>query len=621
MRYLLAFLFLTTTAYATLNEVDKTVITNRTLLVNGGFENGKAKWTASAGTFTVTGTSPMIGLYHGVWDAAASADTLTTTAVTIPAGFYGRNGVASCVFTTASGTATHEIQAYDGSNVLAEQTIVSSTTPVRTSVNFIYPSSGSISLRIYANANEPSIAIDDCHLTLADGFNISNVSQATFVGGLENAGASTCEYAENTSTAISDFVDLGAGSGCAAWTATSNGPGTISAQGTNDHRLVYTNMPPGHYRFELQGLFQKGVTAGGACYFRLSDGTNTYQPQGTGTSGATEVYIPSLTFHATYTTSGTRTFKIQAADSWATTGCKWFNLANNPASWKIYRYPTSAEQVFTAEQLANSWSGYHDTTCSWARTNTALGDPTADASCALVEQTNSNFGTVSTSGSVLPAITFTPKKSGRYYACAAVTYAVGGANSTSTLALKDGSTTVATARNSLTSGFLGNTSLCGIVVATDITAKTLSIQTANDTTSVTITEASPGRSPIEWSIFQLDQSFPQPLIRNGVVSSSSGVVKTVTAYITNSGTPTTTRQDGSWISSLTDGGVGITTVNITSGTFSVAPNCITQAQTAVGKACNITTAATTSSFVSTCFNTNTGAAEDHNFYIQCVGAP
>ncbi len=47
----------------------------------------------------------------------------------------------------------------------------------------------------------------------------------------------------------------------------------------------------------------------------------------------------------------------------------------------------------------------------------------------------------------------------------------------------------------------------------------------------------------------------------------------VSAYISFPGNvPTVTRQDGSWISSITDGGVGIATLNITASTFSVAAN-------------------------------------------------
>ena len=140
---LLTYITFTQSVFATLNDVDKGDIFNKNLLSNGGFEKNKYGWTASAGTFAITKSSPMVGRAHATWDAAASADTLISSA-TIPTGMYGRNGVASCLFKTASGTATHTIQAYDGTNILSSVAVTSSTTPTRASANFIFPSSGSI---------------------------------------------------------------------------------------------------------------------------------------------------------------------------------------------------------------------------------------------------------------------------------------------------------------------------------------------------------------------------------------------------------------------------------------------------------------------------------------------
>ena len=68
--------------------------------------------------------------------------------------------------------------------------------------------------------------------------NIGTVAQATYFGGMSNAGANSCAYSESTSSGTSNFIDLGTGSSCAAWTVDATGTANgITAQGTNDHRL------------------------------------------------------------------------------------------------------------------------------------------------------------------------------------------------------------------------------------------------------------------------------------------------------------------------------------------------------------------------------------------------
>lgn len=608
-------------AFATLNEVDKTNIFSKNMLKNGGFENGKASWTASAGTFAVTTSSPMVGLQHATWDAAASADTLTSGDITIPAGFFARNGVASCVFTTASGTATHEIQVWDGASVLSEATITSSTNPTRTSVNFIYPSSASVAVRIYANADEPSVAIDDCYLGPAEGYNVSSVSQATFVGGMENAGASTCTYLENTSTATSDFVDLSTGTSCAAWTVTSNGPGTISAQGTNDHRLVYTNMPPGNYLFMINGTIMKGNSTAGTAYFRLSDGTTTYQVQANGTGGSVVQSINSLQFHVTVTTTANRTYKIQAADDAVITP-QLYNGANSPLSWKVYRFPTSAEQAYTPDLQAMSWSGYFDNTCSFARTNTSYGDAT-DASCALVERTNQNFGSVTSNAGTNIGINFTPKKAGRYWVCATVSVAGSALGADLGMKFWDGTTTIVERdTDAAVAGVVYTVPLCGIYVATNTSAKTLSIQTkALATGSITIA-ALTATSAVEWSIVSIDQSLPAPVLTNMVTTGSSGGVKIDVANINCDAGSAITSQNGSWVSSVGNVSGGACAVTLTTGNYSATPYCWASPNTAFASVGLIlSTAQSSATAVSVdCEDDASTACTAYDFNLFCIGA-
>lgn len=592
MRYLISLLIsnllIFQPAFATLNDVEKAQAKVTNLLPNPGIQNGKAGFTltgtgASLSTdTTVSGTG--FGDTYLEWDSDG-ADQVLSMCGTLKEIHKSANGAGAWSIAVPSGAATTTITVTDGSNPLVTATtITNSTTATYTSVNPQFPSSGSVCLVLTSvAANEPAIRIYHGFLGLAKDWNVSSVSQATFVGGMENAGSgATCNYSQNTSSGISDFDDLGAGTSCAAWTVVSNGPGTISAQGTNDHRLVYTNMPPGNYQFIVSGIMGNGSAANATVFFQLSDGTNSYQAQGIGASAQalnTNIFV----FHVTVTTSATRTYKIQCSDNAAIT-CAWFNSANNPGSWKVYRFPTSSEQAYTPDLQAMSWSGYHDNTCSWARTNTAIGDPTADASCALTQLTNQNFGTVSTTGSVLPGITFTPKKAGRYFVCAGLSSIYGSAVSTVKAHLLDDSTVIAQqAFSSAAASYIGNMHLCGVVVATSTASKTLKIQTAVDSGTVTMTVTSPNTYAITWNIVSIDQSLPAPVLTNMVTSGSSGGVKIVSASLNCDASSAVTSSEAGF-TSLAIGNIASGSCAITwaSTIWTAAPRCFITATTISG---------------------------------------
>jgi hypothetical protein len=618
MRYLIILLtILTTQATAqSLTETQRQLMVARNLLVNGGFENGKQRWTPNdTADFAVTGSSPMVGLYHATWDADASTDTLVTTAVTIPAGMYGRSAVASCVFTTASGTATVEIQAYDGSNVLSESSITSSTSPSRSSTNFVMPSSGSIQLRLYANADEPSVAIDECYIGSSDGFNVGTYAAAQFIGSAYIPATSLCTPTR-ANTAIGAF---GSDTDCPGPTVESNpGPATIQTTDNNGPGFPVNAVPPGIYRVRIQTAATMS-SASGASNFAINDGTTTAGEQAGGphTTATRGLITVEATF--TYTSTANRTFTLYGKSS---AGTITLDMDGVITYFSLYRYPGSNEQSYTPDKLANSWSGYHDTTCSWARTNTAFGDPTADATCTFTERTNVNFGTVTSalSGSdKLPGIVFTPPRAGRYYVC--VGYYVTSSAGNPVVQLVDGSGTVVTTGGFTTSGAAPLNENCGIYVASSTSSVTLKLQTKTSSGSVTIGTTWPN---VEWKIFQIDQNLPAPLLVNSVVNPRNGVTNIVSAYIDFGGgaSPSVSREDGDWISSLTDNGTGDTTININSGIFSAAPNCTcTATQSGVGTAiCRyVDGVPATSSQVRFKVLSGGGTALDDNIAVICVG--
>ena len=609
MRYLILFFYLLSTlpASATLNEVDKTQIFNKNLLPNGGFENGKGsgsgKWTASAGTFAVTGTSPMVGLYHATWDAAASGNTLTSTAIAIPAGWYGRNGAVSCLITTASGTATHEIQAYDGSNILSESTVTSSTTPARSSANFIFPSSGSISLRIYANADEPSIAIDDCYLGPAEGYNLGSVSQAQFIGSAYFATPTNCTFTV-TSTTLAALSD----SDCPGPTVEYNpGPGTIQTTDANAPSVTVNNLPPGLYEV----IFTGGVANGSSNQTQamaISDGT-TQSGQQTVNGGNASYSAFTLVGYFSYTTSGNRTFQIFASAS-ANAVIIGNNASNARTTFSIKKFPLSNEQVFTTDQSDFGWTAYTPTL------GAAFGTPTL--------------------------VSFFYKRIGDtlYVRGTATNGTV--ANSLATISLP-GSLTIDTTKLSISNNTSNNGMQVGEynglitqtytpIVTAPATSTTLvylgnqvnqSARLTPGTTSAGISLQTGGHGAFTFAVpvtgWQNTNRAPQ--LVNSVVNPSSGVTHIASAFISNSGTPTVTRQDGTWISSLTDNGTGDTTINFSANTFSATPNCVCTdsngASAGFGCLQDASTAMSSSQVRIQTFNTT--VPTDRDFMIICMG--
>lgn len=615
MKYFIILFYLLSTlpAGAALTDVDKTQIFSKNILPNGGFELGKSGWTPNdTADFAVTTTTPMVGLAHATWDADASTDTLAYAAFPIQAGYFGRNGVASCLFTTASGTATVEIQATDGSNVLSEASITSSTSPTRTSTNFIFPSSGSIQLRLYANADEPSIAIDDCYLGPAEGYNVSSVSQATLHGTASHAGTASCQWAGTSATMAAFSADAD----CPTPTLTVN----ALAPSTKVPGIRFTNLPPGRYVVDAVAALEGGTST--ECSFAISDGSTT--------SGATYAVGNATTdgplqaeFNYTAAQSDI-TFQIYQDRLSGANSCLVTNTTEFVLKFRVTRFPTSSEQAYTPDLQAMSWSGYHDSTCSWARTNTAYGDPTADATCALVERTNQNFGTVSTTGSVLPGITFTPKKAGRYFVCASALWQTG-ALAQGNLRLLDNASNVIDVSSSTitTGGYLDTAKLCGIISVTSTAAQTLKIQTASNTSSLTIAASLYSVSAIEWSLVSIDQSIPAPVLTNMVTTPSSGGIRICSGYIANAGTPSVTRSDGDCLTNPVDNGTGDTTLTFATGTFSATPNCTCSGVVSAGQSvvCAIdSTTATSSTTVRVQTTTVVPADFDAPFHLTCIGA-
>jgi hypothetical protein len=538
---------------------------------NRDAESGTTNWTnTGSGTFTTTTTAANVanGAKSFSFDAAAANDVVSSDAQAIPAGLYGANCLAQFYYLGFDSNITAQV--YDGTNVIASQALTAASAYKAVQINFVCPSSGNLQLRFLASANAAIGYWDEVHLGSA--LNISNSSQAKAFGSVTVTACSAAWTVTNTS-----LTAFGTQTSC-SYAAT----GSASAPGTNIPGITFATMPPGDYVIEYEGFFN-GNTSGNNAYLQFTDGTNTARELsgcGVGATTATTQGCPGIRQTFTYTTAQSNV-TWQLKGKIASGAISVFGTTANPGVIRVYYFPPSASQTLADNLGPQSWAGYHDNTCSWARTNTSYGDPTADASCALVERLNRNFGTVSTSGGVLPAITFTPKQAGRYWVCATAKVLNSAAGTDNNMRLWDGTTVIAEAETyEYVINNIVSVPICGLYYATSTSAVTLSVQTKAASNTVTIAGNAANASSLEWSIFAMDQAMNAPVLIGSVTSGASGAERIERAKINCDSSSAILSQSGSWITAVGNIASGACAVTIATGMFSAAPTCTLTANAA-----------------------------------------
>lgn len=624
MKYLILFTFLMNVLFPAsmaLTPVDKQDVASKNILVNGGFESGKSKWTASGGTFAVTSSSPMIGNSHATWDSGSASQTLTSTAIAIPDGFKSLNGVASCLIEVPTGTATHKLQAYDGTNVVVEQTI-HATGKARVSSNFILPSSGNISLRLISVASdEPSIKIDDCHIDLADSRNTSNVSQAKLLGKIRMTG---CTDWSRSNTAFGSFS---ATSGC-SYTLTGNAlsPATVIPA------IRFNSIPPGYLHFVARGAFYKTVSStNGDVAFRFSDGTNTFGEQGTGhiSGGGAAVGLNVLSGSIAYATAqGATTIEIQGRSGVTTTSTAAAisdnigpngNTIIDAVEIEVYHYPLASQQAVNSDTQpwrvdanisgANPSLGTSSVASYTEITDASLTLTNNSGSGVLTTQipcstTNPPTGTTCSAGSESVGVSFTIPRAGDVKACASFTWQ--GQSDSSGDSVAAAFQIVETPTNAQTISQEGRSRvnaqhggvaavstatnypirICGTFSFSSAGQKVLRLMyeqlvSSTPTGSLVLADASAsvGQRDIHWEVYPIDQQFPAPTLVNSVTSQTNGALRIEHGILNCDAGSAITSQSGTWISSIGNISTGACTVTLVSGIFSTAPTCMVSAKT------------------------------------------
>lgn len=595
---ILVLLMLSVPAFAQMTATQKQDVPFVSIIPNSGFENGRAGYTESGGTFLVvnSGSNLLNGLGSVTWDSNAASQTLRSPQVAVPQGLRGKNGQLFCSIKPASTPATHVLELWDGTTGSLGQTIVvaDTSTAAITSINFVFPTSGNIGWRLRSVAsNEPLIAIDDCYLGPAT--NLSSVAQATLVASAFKAGTTNCSWTLTSTT----FTDFGTDTDCPALTVdVSSGIGSVVTIDDDLPQIVINNLPPGTYK--VTATFIGASLVASNQYFRLSDGT-TGRGEQDFTIGASAAANYALSATFTYATAGNRTFKVQARQDSGATFLGNDN-ANRRLQFIIERIPSVGETVANLNTGNYDWTAFTPTTQGFGTTTSNECFHARDGGDMLI-RCKLTTGTVTATEARLTLPNGLTSKSSSFIPTIQLAgqWARGAASASNygSILIEPGVTYVtfgavyAAAANPFTklngSGVSASTELLNIVA----------------------------RVPIaEWTSAQ-----NVPVLVGSVSSNSVGAERIERAAVTSTcsgSTCTVSSQSGSWVTSITRDGLGDYNLNIASGIFTSAPVCLCQSQNNVAAICYGFDNPSTSLWQ---FRTLTsgGGAADAQFSIVCMG--
>ena len=283
---------------------------------------------------------------------------------------------------------------------------------------------------------------------------------------------------------------------------------------------------------------------------------------------------------------------------------------------------TSSQAAYRADVTPANWSGYQTVSSGCSTTSATYADPSACTGIALTQLVNRNFGTVTTAGSSLPGITFTPPRQGNYLICAHVQLSTT-LIATDSVRLTDGTNILNQGKSvTISAAGDGSVTVCGTEPYTGTGAITVKLQLAASTSTAAIVNGvASTSSAIDWDITEKDAPMPAPYLTGSVTSTTTGAEHIERANIANctSSPCTVTSQSGSWISSVTRTSAGLYVINFTAGEFSAAPTCTNNAYTDTPVS-NGNSVPTSSSFTALFRNTSfTPADPTGGFGVVCMG--
>jgi len=661
-------LILVSSAFAALTDLDRSQIIENNLLPNGGFEGSYAGWTNSGGTFGISNSTSHV--YKGKsalsFDSGSAGQLVRTAAIAITsgAGVSGQNGEASCQIKTPSGTATHTLQAYDGTNVIASTTVQSSSNYSRSTLNFPFPTSGNVYLRIVSVASdEPNIYVDDCYLGPAR--NLGTVSQAELYGAIKYAGATNCAW--TTGDATVGLTDFAADNDCATPTTY----GRAEAPATKVPRIKFSSLPPGHYMVVFSGWFStETLGTNASMVYRGYDGSTSSGTRTTQILNTAQIApdgAPVVSYF-TYTTAQSNIeFRVRGLST-STSNDPYISADSTTArdfEIQVYRFPTSAETAYRPDsipraptvQRLTSGSGTYTLPTNpkptFLRIRMAGGGAGGDGrggsggnggtttfGTSLLSAGGGNAGASNTAATATvnsPAILLFSQSGGPGQVGAQIVNGNGGNGGGNAFGPGGNGGTPGGGGRSANGfggggGGSGGTVGAGAAMAGGGSGAYIEALIVDPAASYSYSIGAAGSAGAtgggagESGVVIVEEYyggwFAGPLLVNSVTSNSSGLERVERASVDTvcSSSPCTiSSQSGSWITSITRSGAGRYAINIASGIFSGTPSCQWRNKSGGSGRLYEFGSCTSATLCSPAFDNSGGAAADADMDIICMG--
>ena len=612
---LLGLLLTSFSAFAAITEVDRSEFPTKSILKDSGFETGKAAWSTSGSTISIvtSGSNLLYGKASATWDASATTMTLTSAAVTVPKGLYGQNGEASVVIQTPSGTATHLLQVIASGNTLVSGTVLSSTLPVKTSLNFVFPTSGTIQVRLMSQADEPLIAIDDFYLGKAT--NIGTVSQATLYGGISYPSAASCLWSI-TNSAFSNFAT---DNDCTGRILYGSATGPADSTGNRTPSVTFSTLPAGQYLVIATGKFSADNASGALQEqsYRLSDGTNNSSAVtfALPTGDSVRPAVQTLTWSPLYTSSQTNvSFHVQGAASANGDVFITNSATGDKLDIMVYRFPLTNETVwspnvgpiYAAIDATSTATTFNTSSASYVDVNSGIFGAKTYYGQAQSPSSTSDFAMKIPSFPV-----------GDYYFSVSGNVTTTSASTTCGMRLYDGTNTIIEGSAPLNASAIaydqyGN--INGVYKKTSATTDTtIKLQLKSVGGGACYFGANVGNVSI--SMIPLSRGITMPILLGGVISGATGASRFERAEISSTGVVSS--ESGDWLNGNCSSASSTFTCPIFSGLFSNPPVCQATIKGSSTGIINIPSTTNTSAQVRT--SDATGTASDRAFSLTCYG--
>jgi len=541
-----------------------------------------------------------------------------------------------------------DLEVWNGTTVIAETalTAASQYTPVQ--LNFPCPTSGTLQVRWYANANAAIGYFDEVHLGSA--LNVFQVSQAKVVATGHIANTTGCDPTNSGSTLDAHGTDVD----CPGVTVEYNpGPETLQTTDANGAIFTVNNLSPGLYRVEISATFES--SAGGYISAAINDGTTTTGQIGSSPNTTTVHALRTVAFF-NYSSGGNKTFTLFTADGSGTVTLR-NGSGNNRINFSITRWPTASELAVNTNSAAwridanisgaavvlsttdvASYTGMEN--ASLTLTNNSQGTATAQIPCS---STNAPSGTTCSSGSESLGVVFTPPRAGVYRACAAFTHYLGmnsGGQGQAAFQIVETATNAQSivqegnervnsgdAKGGTDSGASSKpVRVCGTFRFADTAARALRVMYEFDLISGTSSahqiladaSSSVGQRDFHMEVWPIDQNFAAPVLVGSVTSNSAGAERIERIYIASgcNSSPCTIASQSGVFTSVTRSSAGVFVVNYPSATWSSAPTCVSALHN--GSIIEIQAVPSTTSLTVNTKNAG-GTLIDAGFSLICMG--